>query len=258
MKYLIAAVPAVIGLLVATSTAAAQHRQGGHHGGHRLPTHHGVYYGHQNWHYVVPHRPGHVGAYYTVGQTHYYTPSPVVTVVPVPLPPPVAGFPAAPPPPPLPVEVQRPVELAFGGYSRYEDLAGRLAFEANALCLELHYNYKHNKNFGEVYREVYDVLQAARYLHAKEHKGDRALIHRRMVEVDKLFHHVQDEMRGWTRAATRQIGVNTLPEKLEGVEAVLHHLCFDVGVKPHEQPAAAAPAPGDPNEVAPPPPPDKP
>ncbi|MFO0936232.1 MAG: hypothetical protein U0798_06930, partial [Gemmataceae bacterium] len=57
----------------------------------------------------------------------------------------------------------------------------------------------------------------------------------------------------WTRVAAKQVGPNGLPEKIEGVEAVIHHLCFDTGVKPHEQ---AAPAPGtvDPTEVAPPPP----
>lgn len=256
MKYLIAAVPLSVGLLVFTSTGSAQHH-GGYHGGYarHAPIHHGVYYGHSNWHHVVPHHPTYAGAYYTVGHNHYYTPSRVVSIVPA-FAPPVVGAPpvaaAA-----APVEVQRPVELAFGGYSRYEDLAGRLAFEANAMCLDMHYNYKHNKNFAEVYREAYDVLQAANYLVGKEHKGDRTVINQRMVAVDKLFHHVQDEMRGWTRAATKQVGVNTLPEKIEAVEAVLHHLCYDVGVKPHEQPAEAAP-PGGIDEVAPPPPPIKP
>jgi hypothetical protein len=46
-----------------------------------------------------------------------------------------------------------------------------------------------------------------------------------------------------------------LPEKIAGVEAVMHHLCFDVGVKPHEQPAEEAPPPGNLKEEAPPPPP---
>lgn len=238
MKYFIAA----IGLLVAVGTATAQH---GHHARH-VPVHHGVHYGHNNWHHVVPHHRTYVGAYYTVGHTHYYTPSPVVPVLQL------AANPAA--PAPAPIEVQKPVELTFGGYSRYEDLAGRLTFEANALCLDMHYNYKHNKNFAEVYREAYDVLLAAKYIQGKEHNGDRATLNKKMVEVDKLFHHVQDEMRTWTRVEAKQVGTNALPEKIEGVEAVLHHLCFDVGVKPHEAPAGAA-GTVDPTEVAPPPPP---
>lgn len=241
MKYLIVAAASAVGLCLAAGTATAQH----HHGGHHVPVHHGVYYGHNNWHHVVPHRPAYVGAYYTSGTTHYYTPSPIIPVV-------LAAGPAD-GPPPAPVEVQKPVEVAFGGYSRYEDLAGRLAFEANALCLDLHYNYKHNKNFAEVYGEAYGILQAARYVRGKEHKGDHDLLHKRMVEVDKLFHHVQDEMRGWTRVAAKQVGGDGLPEKVAGLEAVLHHLCYDVGVKPHEQAVEAAPPPGGINEDAPPP-----
>lgn len=245
MKSIIAAMAVTVGSLGSTNIAWGQHH---HHGGHHprhVPIHSGIHYGHSNWHHVVPHHRTYVGAYYTVGHTHYYTPSRITPLVQS------VGVPAA--PPPVAIEAQKPVEFAFGGYSRYEDLAGRLSFEANALCLDLHYNYRHNKNFAEVYREAYDVLQAAKYLQGNEHKGDRATINKRMVEVDKLFHHVQDEMRNWTRVAAKQVGENALPEKIEGVEAVIHHLCFDVGVKPHEQPAAA-PGTVDPTEVAPPPP----
>lgn len=255
MRYLSVTVVSTLCLGLAAGNAPAQ-PHGGHHGGHHavhVPIHHGTYYGHNNWHHVVPHRPNYVGAYYTTGTTHYYTPSPVVPILPIVPPVVAAGTPA--PPPPAPVEVQKPIELTFGDYSRYEDLAGRLAFEANALCLDLHYNYKHNKDFAEVYGEAYAILQAAKYIHGKEHKGDRPTLNKRMVEVDKLFHHVQDEMRGWTRVAAKQVGEDALPEKIASVEAVLHHLCYDVGVKPHEPAAAKAPPPADLNEVAPPPPP---
>lgn len=245
MNYLHAMVSAVCLFLVA-GPALAQHHHGGHHGGHAQPRHHGVYFGHQNWHHVVPHHQTYAGAYYTVGSNHFYTPSPVVPIV--------TAAPQFAGPPPRVVEVQRPVELSFNGFSRSEDLAGRMAVVANALCLDMHYNYRHNRNFAEVYGEAYGVLQAAKYIHGKEHQGDRDTIRNRMVEVDRLFHHVQDEMRGWTRAANRQIGPDTLPEKLAGMEAVLHHLCYDVGVKPHEQPAEDAPPPGNSEEVAPPPP----
>ena len=255
MKHRIAAAVLMVGLLIGASTALAQHHgghngghysghYGGHWGGHGLPVHHGSYFGHDDWSHVIPHHPSYVGAYYTTGQAHYYTPSPVTGYAPA------IGAPAG----PVTVQVQRPVELAFGGFSRYEDLGGRLALEANALCLDMHYNYRHNRNFAEVYREAYNVLQAANYLHGKEHQGDREAITKRMVEVDALFHHVQEEIRGWSRATTKQIGVNALPEKVEGVEAVLHHLCHDVGVKPHDQPAEVAPAPSDLNEALPPPP----
>lgn len=246
-------------LFLTPSPMQAQHHGGGHHGGghhgggRHVPIHHGVRYGHHNWHHVVPHRPAHhghqarIGAYYTIGQTHYYTPSPIVPIVTM------TTTPSA--PPPQVIEAQKPVELSFGGFSRIEDLAGRLAFEANLLCLDMHYNYRHNKNFAEAYREAYGILQAAKYVEGREHQGNRDLIRARMMEVDKLFHHVQGEMRAWTRAVAKPIGPDELPEKQASVEAVLHHLCFDAGVKPHEQPAEAAPAPAIPNEVAPPPPP---
>lgn len=253
MKHDITGFALLVGLLLLldASPVSAQHHgeHGGgylstHHGGY-VPAHHGVNYGHSDWHHVIPHHPTYVGAYYTTGQTHYYTPSPISNHAPV-------GGSA-----PVAIAVQRPVELAFGGYSRYEDLAGRLSIEANALCLDLHYNYRHNRNFAEVYRESYDVLQAAKYVHGKEHQGDRDAITRRMVEIDKLFHHVQDETRGWTRAGTRQISSGELPAKTAAVEAVLHHLCYDVGVRPHEVTPEEAPPPDVSNEEAPPPLPSK-
>ena len=265
MKHIVAAVTLIVGLLVSASTARAQHHGGGHHGGghsgghggghvgghygghsgghyggHRAvhygghygghfgghAVHHGIHYGHNNWNYVVPHHGHYAGAYYTLGAAHYYTPTVVTRQI--------VGA--------APVVVQKPIELAFGGFSRYQDLAGRLAVEANAMCLDMHYNYRHNPNFTAVYREAYSVLQAAKYL---QEQGDRETITKRMVEVDVLFHQMQDEVRGWSRAATKQIGDTALPQKIEGVEAVLHHLCYDVGVEPHNQPAEEAPPPAD-------------
>ncbi len=242
------AAAATVCLILAAGQASAQHIHLSHH--HRASSHHGVHYGHHNWHHVVPHHRNHVGAYYTIGHSHYYTPSPVVRIVTV------AASPVASPPPAI-VEAQKPVELTFGGFSRFEDLAGRLSFEANAMCLDLHYNYKHNKNFAPVYAQAYGVLQAAKYLRGKDHGGDRETIRKRMVEVDRLFHMAQEEMRGWTRAATKQIVTDALPEKIAGVEAVLHHLSYDVGIQPHESPVEEAPPPADPAEPAPPPLPER-
>lgn len=238
------------GLLFGNANAASAQLYGGHHGrlfgGHHdryVPTYHGSNYGHNDWSYVVPHHSNYSGAYYTTGDSHYYTPSHISSYVPT------NGS------HPVVMEARRPVELAFGGFGRYEDLAGRLVLEANALCLELHHNCRHNRNYAEVYRESYAVLQAAKYIHGKEHQGDRAAITRQMVEIDRLFHHVQEETRGWTGAGIRQINAGALPEKLAGVEAVLHHLCYDVGVKPHDLALESAPAPAAVSEeIAPPPP----
>lgn len=281
MKHIMPAVALMVALLVGASTARAQHHgghggvhsgghggghggghigghsgghigahSGGHIGGHASvhigghyggnygghAVHRGIHYGHNNWNYVVPHHNQFAGAYYSQGATHYYTPTIVTRQV--------VGV--------APVVVQKPVELAFGGFSRNQDLAGRLSVEANAMCLDMHYNYQHNKNFVEVYRAAYNVLKAAKYLHGKEHQGDRETITNRMVEVDALFHDVQDQVRGWSRVVTKQIGASELQQKVEGVEAVLHHLCYDVGVEPHTQPVEEAPPPADLRETIPP------
>ena len=136
--------------------------------------------------------------------------------------------------------MQKPVELTFGGFARYEDLAGRLVVDVNALCLDMHHNYQGNKTFADVYAEAYGILQAAKYLQGKEHKGNHDEIGKRVTEVHRLFHHVLDETRGWTRTAKKQVGTDALEEKLAGVEAVLHHLAYDTGIKQKERAEGAA------------------
>ena len=245
----------VAGSFLTTGTATAQHRggygggYGGYSGGHggyggysggHVPAYHGVYYGHSNWNYVVPHRPAYAGGYYSVGRTHYYTPTPFVSVfapAPVAVAQGVATAPVAPP-----AAAQKPVELTFGGFARYEDLAGRLVVDVNALCLDMHHNYQGNKNFADAYAEAYGVLQAAKYLQGKDHKGNHDEIGKRVAEIHRQFHHVMDETRGWTRAAKKQVGTDAIEEKLAGVEAVMHHLAYDAGIK-QEEPAAGAAVP---------------
>lgn len=142
----------------------------------------------------------------------------------------------------------------FGGFTQYQDLAGRLAVDVNALCLDMYHNYQDNKNFDDVYAEAYGVLQAAKYLQGNEHKGDHNAIGKRVAEVHRLFHHVMDETRGWTRTARKQVGAFALEEKTANVEAILHHLVYDAGIKQEEQAAGGAALPViDPLEEAPPP-----
>jgi len=203
--------------------------------------HHGSRYGRADWTFVVPARNNYVGAYFTIGKVHFYTPSPIVPVAPI------VGNASRPPV----VEVQKPVELKFGGFNRHHDLAQRLVYEANAMCLDMHYNYRNNPDFNHAYREAYDILQTAKFIHAKEHQGDHQAIRERMVAADRLFHHVDDQLRRWVPGGNRRIGNDQLPEKIANVEAIIHHLCYEVGIQPHGQPAA--PPPVNPNEQAPPP-----
>src|SRR5690606_32165144 len=140
-----------------------------------------------------------------------------------------------------------------GGYAHLADLAGRLSLLANDVCLDMHYNYSHNPGFAETYREAYQILDMAKYLEAAENQGDRAEIARRVTELDPLFHQVQGEVQGWSRSHQRQIGESGLMTKLEIMEALLHHLMYDVGIEPHSAPREEAPPPAT-DEVAPSPP----
>ena len=125
------------------------------------------------------------------------------------------------------------MQLAFGGFSHTEDLSGRLEADVNSLCLDLHYNYQNNANFVEAYREAYGMLQAAKDVHAKEHQGDRAEIARQVQGIDQQLHHIQQEVTTLQRQPNRQIGVGGAVTKAQNMEAVLHHLAYNVGVEPH-------------------------
>ncbi len=255
MKYLLSTPLVLAGLLLAPAISSAQHYDAHHggrvlprHGGHtplhvldRLPSYEGHHYGQPDWHYVVPSHPQYVGTYYTADSTHYYTPAPIPSVAAV------GSMPTT------TVRAQRPVELTFGGFSRYEDLAGRLVSEANAMCLDLNYNFRHNRNFNEIYAEAFGVLQAAKLVHAENHNGNRETIVQRVAEIDRRFHHVRSEVSGWRPEQVKIIGNTDLNTKLESVEAIIHHLAFDVGVKPHEQVVEQAPPPAVTEELAPPP-----
>lgn len=145
-----------------------------------------------------------------------------------------------------------PQEITFGGYGHVDDLAQRLELLMNELCLDLYYNYSHNPGFHETYSEAYSLLETSRFIHAAEHANDRDAISRKLGGADALFHHVEDDVRGWSRIHHRQIGTLGIVRKMEMAESVLHHLMEDVGVKPEIPEVAPAPETRGP-ELAPPP-----
>lgn len=191
------------------------------------------HYGHSNWNYVVPQTHHHHGAYYVQGNTSYYTPTPVTYVD-------ASQTNYVPPP------VQQPVSLQFGGFGRCNDLTGRLEAQLNLLCLELHYNYQNNPDFAHTYREAFELLLIAKRLHALDHVGQRQEIRDSVTSLDQKFHHTLDDVSKWTRQPNRHLPPGDAMQKGSTAEALLHHLCFDVGVKPHEEAAAPGgpPAPG--------------
>ena len=119
------------------------------------------------------------------------------------------------------------------------------------MCLDMYYNFQNNRDFAHVYREAYDILQAAKFVHAKEHQGNHQAIRERAAAIDRLFHHVEDQASRWVQGGDRRIGDDRLLDKLARVEAIIHHLCWEVGVEPHGRPRP--PAAIDPNQPAPPP-----
>lgn len=124
----------------------------------------------------------------------------------------------------------QPVSVQFGGFSHVDDLASRLESLSNEFCLDLHYNYPHNPGFRETYSEAYQILQVAQFIHAAEHQQDRPAIASRLQGLDALFHHVEDDVRGWQRHHHRQVGQLGIMAKMDLIESTLHHLMNDVGV----------------------------
>ncbi len=197
--------------------------------GHIISRHHGGN-AHRNWDHIVPrYQTNHSGSYYSSGGRYYYAPQ-------------TAGIGQAP----------APVAVQFGSFSHVDDLAVRLEGLTNELCLDLHYNYQHNHGFRETYAEAYQILQVAKFIHDAEHAQDRQAIAARLGGLDALFHHVEDDVRGWSRHHHRQIGSLGILTKMEYIESTLHHLMNDVGVQAAPQGPEQAPAPGG-VELAPPP-----
>jgi len=123
-----------------------------------------------------------------------------------------------------------PSEIHFGACEHVDELAAELEVLMNELCLDLYYNYSHNPGFQETYAEAYSLYQTARFIHAAEHNFDRVTVQRQLGGADALFHHVQDDVRGWTRIPRRQIGALGIIAKINFAEEALHHLMDDVGV----------------------------
>jgi hypothetical protein len=175
--------------------------------------------------YVVP-PASRFGAFYTYENDYYYTPAAVR----------VPGRrPIAP----------RPVKLVFGANRYIDELAERIESLANELCLDLHHNYRHNPRYKEIYGEAYQLLQTAKFVHAKEHWGDREGLRRSVTRLDELFHHVQQDVVALERREARRIGVHGLEGKTEEMEALIHHMMYDQGIKPrHDRDNHDRPGPG--------------
>jgi hypothetical protein len=164
----------------------------------------------EHYHYIVPPTDRH-GAFYTFDNTYYYTPM-------------ATRGPGQ--------RAPRPVAMQFGGSRHLVELGERLETLANELCLDLHHNYGHNPRFKEVYAEAYQFLQATKFIRDRGHQGDREAIRRSVTKIDNLFHHIQDDLAILKRQERRPVGPHGLEAKTEELQALIHHLMYDQGVKP--------------------------
>lgn len=124
-----------------------------------------------------------------------------------------------------------PVAHEFGSFSHVDDYATRLETLTGDLLLDLQHNYAHNPGFAETYRETYSIFETARYIHSAEHLNDRVAIASRLAGLDVNFHHIQNDVRGWSRHHHVQVGQLGILTKMAMIEEAIHHLMTDVGVR---------------------------
>lgn len=124
-----------------------------------------------------------------------------------------------------------PVAHEFGSFSHVDDYATRLETLTGDLLLDLQHNYAHNPGFAETYRETYSIFETAKYIHSAEHRNDRVAIASRLAGLDVDFHHIQNDVRGWSRHHHVQVGQLGILTKMAMIEEAIHHLMTDVGVQ---------------------------
>ena len=126
----------------------------------------------------------------------------------------------------------RPAPVQFGGFSHTDDLAIRLEFLGSELCFDMHYNYQHNHEFDDTYREALDLFHQAKAVHLESHHGHHAELAKLVAQMDPLFHHIEKDVATWTRHDHRQVGQGGIKSKMEQMESLIHHMMYDAGVEP--------------------------
>lgn len=124
--------------------------------------------------------------------------------------------------------VTQPV-VTYGGFSHIDELASELEQLTRDILWEMHFNYTHNSGYDATYAEMYDILRQAKYIHEAEHYGRRSEIARVVGDLDRLFHHVEEDIRLWRPSHGHFVGNGSLFDKVEALEDTLHHLMQDVG-----------------------------
>lgn len=137
----------------------------------------------------------------------------------------------------------------FGAYSHVDELALRVMKRANSVCWEMYRHYRYEPTFRQSYRDAYEMLKTAEYIHELvHHHGRRSRVAHEIEELDNLFHQLEQNVSHWQRdhdhyyhgSYTAHGGLN---ERMEELEQDLHHLMDDAGYKPKNQRAPRPEAP---------------
>ena len=158
----------------------------------------------------------------------------------------------------------------FAARRHIDVFADRLLHDANQVCWEMYRHNGHNRGFSETYREMYRAMKDAQHIHDLVHEGahrgrhDVDHIASDLHEIDKLFHHIEGDIRGWTSSYRGHYGHgdyghdnyghavhgrnfgDELTRKMRYFEQTLHHLMADYGVKSRlveQEPTSAPPLP---------------
>jgi hypothetical protein len=121
----------------------------------------------------------------------------------------------------------------FDEWEHVDELCEKLENLSREICNDMHYNYRHNRDFDITYREAYDLWNDFQFVHDANHADDRKIIRQRIAGIDDELHHIQEDVRHWSRRHEVQIGHLGILTKLDLQEDLIHHLMTDIGVRPH-------------------------
>ena len=125
----------------------------------------------------------------------------------------------------------------FASKSYVEELAKDLYRHANSTCWEMHRHYQRNREYKATYAEMYQIRECAKEIedlvgqsyHRRRHSED--LIERELSEIDRLFHHIERDVRDWRPDTPLAYRGDNLQDKMQRCEEALHDLMEDYGVK---------------------------
>ena len=153
------------------------------------------------------------------------------------------------------VVVQRPVSYTFGACDHLTELSARMHEQANAICWEMHRQYRHNATFETTYAEMFMILQDVKHIRklvalnrARPVAGDEDQIATDLHHVDQLYHHIENDIAHWRPRYV--YGGRRLQVAMADFSNTLHNLMTNYGVRSRIGLEAPAPVGGG---LAPPP-----